>query len=211
MLLAMDTCGTTGSLALALANGEIVAHAELLNKTYAAMLVPRVRDLLEQHGASWQDVEAIFVTSGPGSFTGVRIGLSAAKAFAEALERPLIAISRLAVLALKGGTECAALDAGRGEIYFADYDGPAREALLSSAQVAASLEGRRLAACEERVARTFPEATLIAVPTAADVVPLGLDRLRMGDFDDPSTLDGNYLRRSDAELFPVRKAPAAGA
>ena len=208
MLLAIDTCGTMGSVALARVNGELIAQTELANKTYSALLVPEVRSLLEQNGAAWQHLDVILVTNGPGSFTGVRIGVSAAKAFAEALGKPIIAVSRLAVLARKGGTPCAAFDAGRGKLYFGSYEYPPREALLNPSEVGTLVDDLMLTVCEESVLQAFPEARLIAAPTAANAVVLGVERLHTGDFDDIATLDGNYLRRSDAELFPKKKVVA---
>lgn len=200
MLLAIDTCGPIGSIALGRLSGELVAQVELTPKTHAALLVPQIRTLLEQNGADWSRLEAIFITNGPGSFTGVRIGVSAAKGLAEALGKPVIAVSRLAVLALKGGTQCAALDAGRGEFYFRD-NATLRELLLSLDKITTC----SLAVCEESAARAFPAAAFFAPPTAADAIALGLEKLRAGAFDDVATLDGNYLRRSDAELFPKKK------
>ena len=72
---------------------------ELAGKTYSAELVPKIQELLEEQGVGLQELEAVVVVHGPGSFTGVRIGVSSAKALAEALNIPLLAVSRLAVLA----------------------------------------------------------------------------------------------------------------
>src|ERR1700757_4748694 len=102
MLLGIDTCGAAGSIALARAsNGalEIFAEACLAGKTYSALLVPKIQKLLESQQGSPEHLQAIVVAHGPGSFTGIRVGLSAAKGLAEALSIPLIAVSRLAVLA----------------------------------------------------------------------------------------------------------------
>src|SRR5215813_9056450 len=114
MLLAIDTCGSTGSITLARREGEhisVLGMVELAGKTYSAMLVPRLRELLETFQVSWQQIEAIVVVNGPGSFTGVRVGVSAAKGLAEVFSTPVIAVSRLRVLAHKAHTQCAALDA----------------------------------------------------------------------------------------------------
>src|ERR1700761_8063531 len=124
MLLAIDTCGVTGTVALGSWNGEVVtviAQAEVAAKTFSAQLVPGIRQLLASHSAMVNDLHAIVVVHGPGSFTGVRIGVSSAKGLAEALHIPVIALSRLALLASKAGTHAAALDAGRSEFYFGRY------------------------------------------------------------------------------------------
>jgi tRNA threonylcarbamoyladenosine biosynthesis protein TsaB len=207
MLLAIDTCGSIGTIALARRSGEEIAvlgMAELASKTHSAMLVLRLRDLLEAHHVSLQRIEAIIIVNGPGSFTGVRVGVSAIKGLAEVFATPVIAVSRLRVLAHKVETRYAALDAGRGEFYFRD-NALACEALLSFEELRDELQWvtplHTLAVCEEKVAGAFPEASLVEAPTASDALALALPRLLAGDFDDLASLDGNYLRRSDAELF----------
>src|SRR5277367_2114481 len=135
MLLGIDTCGSTGTIALARREGEEIAvlgTAELEGKTYAAMLVPHLRELLDAHNTSLQQMEAMIVVNGPGSFTGVRVGVSAVKGLAEAFATPVIAVSRLHVLAHRAQSRYVALDAGRGEFYFRDDEPVAsRELLLS--------------------------------------------------------------------------------
>jgi tRNA threonylcarbamoyladenosine biosynthesis protein TsaB len=158
-----------------------------------------------------QQLKAIIVVNGPGSFTGVRVGLSAVKGLAEALHTPVIAVSRLAVLAWKAHLPYAVLDAGRGEFYFGAYADGAREALSSPDEIRSAASSiTELAVCEEKAASAFPEAHITAPPKAADALDVAIPRLLAGDFDDVSTLDGNYLRRSDAELF-ARPKPDASA
>jgi tRNA threonylcarbamoyladenosine biosynthesis protein TsaB len=209
MLLGIDTCGAVGTIALARRESEsviVIAQIELAGKTFAAQLVPRIRELLQEHSAAPQDLEAIIVVSGPGSFTGVRIGVSAAKGLAEALQIPVIALSRLALLAQKGGTQAAALDAGRKEIYFGRYtDGEAIESLLPLEELREAEEP--IAVCEENLAKDWPTARLVAPPTAAEAIAAALPRLLVRDYDDIAALDGNYVRRTDAELFA---RPAGG-
>jgi tRNA threonylcarbamoyladenosine biosynthesis protein TsaB len=200
MLLGIDTCGGLGTVALARWNGgavSVLGQIELAGKTYSAELVPKIRQLLEGQGAGVQELEAVVVVHGPGSFTGVRIGVSTAKALAEALNIPLLAVSRLAVLAYKAGTNAAVLDAGRGEFYFGARSG---EALLLPGEVRERLVGQ-LAVCEESAVRVFPEGVLTDPPSATDALIFATPRLQAKDFDDAVKIDGNYLRRSDAEIF----------
>jgi len=207
MLIGIDTCGAVGTVALARWKEgavSLVAQAELAGKTYSAELVPKIQELLEAEGLGPRDLEAVVVTRGPGSFTGVRIGVSSAKAFAEALEIPLLGVSRLAVLAYKARTDAAILDAGRGEFYVGTRAG---EALFLPEEVRRQLDGS-LAVCEEKTAQAFPEAMLVDPPSAADALIFAAPRLLAKDFDDVATIDGNYLRRSDAELFARRPVPA---
>jgi tRNA threonylcarbamoyladenosine biosynthesis protein TsaB len=203
MLLGIDTCGSTGTLALARREGERIAfmgETELGGKTYSAMLTPRLRELLAVHNIGLQQLEAIVVVNGPGSFTGVRVGVSAVKGLIEGLNIPVIAVSRLAVLARKAQAKYSVLDAGRGEFYFGDYEDGARELLLSAEEVKSAARAEELAICEEKAALAFPGARLVSGPAAADALAFALPRLFARDFNDPVLLDGNYLRRADAEV-----------
>jgi tRNA threonylcarbamoyladenosine biosynthesis protein TsaB len=202
MLLSIDTCGSTGTIALARRAGDhisVLGTAELAGKTYSAMLMPRLGELLDTHHVSLPQIEAIIVVNGPGSFTGVRVGVSAVKGLAEVFSTPVLAVSRLQVLARKAQTRYAALDAGRGEFYFRDDDCQ-REELLSLDELQAAALASNLAVCEERAASAFPEAHFVIQPTASDAFTVALPRLKAQDFDDLASLDGNYLRRSDAEV-----------
>jgi tRNA threonylcarbamoyladenosine biosynthesis protein TsaB len=216
LLLSIETCGPLGTAALArLSAGklEILAQTELPGKTYSAQLLPAIRELLAAHNAAIAEIATIVVTNGPGSFTGIRIGLSTAKGLAEVHATPLVAVSRLAVLAHKAGASAAALDASRGEFYFCDCSATRNEQLLTRDhfQQQASTLAHSLAVCEPSVHALTPLATLVAPPTAADALHFALPRLHARDFDNPITLDGNYLRRSDAEIFSKPKSPASAA
>ena len=230
LLLSIDTCGPLGTVAVARlnANGlEILGQTELPGKTYSAQLVPSIREILSHHNVTLAEIATIVVTNGPGSFTGIRIGLSTAKGLAEPTSIPILAVSRLVVLANKAQASnrfvrAAALDASRGELYFGAYpDGPdgvvyrvvspssPEEGLLSSDNFRDIAEGLAfcLAVCEESVRTLAPHATVVPPPTAADALHFALPRLRVRDFDDPLLLDGNYIRRSDAEIFSAPGAP----
>lgn len=200
IILAIDTCGPSGSAALGRVEAgsvTVLAQTELPGKTYSAQLVPAIRAMLAAKGIDAATPDAVLVVNGPGSFTGIRVGVSAAKGFAEALSIPLAAVSRLAVLAAKAGTQAAALDAGRSELYFREGE---REALVASKDMASSPPAA-LAVCEPSVHWSFPDATLTTPPTAADALNFAAPRLIAGDFADTASLDGNYVRRSDAEIF----------
>ncbi len=136
LLLAIDTSGKQGSIALARA-GEPVAEGgdvemieivPLTGGTFSAQLVPQIGDLLSRNGFSKSDIGAFAVVSGPGSFTGLRIGLAAVKALAEVLDKPIAAVSLLEVCVVASGAQArvmAALDAGRTEVYVGEYEIPA--------------------------------------------------------------------------------------
>ena len=97
--------------------GKDSGETELAGRSYSATLVAAVGELLTVHKVKLGDLAAIVVVSGPGSFTGVRVGLSAVKGLAEPGQTPVVAVSRLAVLAAKAGVESAALDAHRHEVF----------------------------------------------------------------------------------------------
>src|SRR5580704_2717678 len=150
MLLSLNTCGNTASVALGLAEKNtvrIVATAELAVRTYSARLIPEIASLLESKYATLRDVEAIVVVNGPGSFTGIRVGLSTAKGLADGGGIPLIAISRLALLANASGLPhvLAAVDAGRGEYYVGEYRNGKNlgEMLLSGEETVAAAQQPR--------------------------------------------------------------------
>src|SRR5271154_2790649 len=119
-LLAIDTCGPSGSVALGRLAGrdlEILGQTELAGRTYSATLVAAVADLLSSFSVSLADLGGIVVVHGPGSFTGVRVGLSAVKGLAESAHIPVVPLSRLLVLARKAGVPSAAIDAERAELF----------------------------------------------------------------------------------------------
>ena len=124
LLLSIDTSGKQGSIALARAGEqsddrdhiEVIEIAALTGGTFSAQLVPQIGSLLSGNGFTKYDLGALAVASGPGSFTGLRIGLAAVKALAEVLSKPIAAVSLLEVCAFTSaaqGKVIAALDAGR--------------------------------------------------------------------------------------------------
>ena len=218
LVLGIDTCGPTGSVALGRLEGnllEVLGQTELAGRSYSTTLVAAVGDLLSRAGFQIKDVGAIVVVNGPGSFTGVRVGLSAVKGLAEPHSIPVAAVSRLAVLSAKAGLTSGALDAHRHEVFLrvgADA-GETRELLAGAAELAAiEHPPARVAVCDESAAgllgAAWPGAEVMEVeaPTAADALWLAAPQIDAGDFVDVALLDGHYLRRSDAEIFG--EAPA---
>ena len=120
LILAIDTCGPSGSVALGRLPGrdlEILGQIELAGRTYSTTLVAAVGELLRSAGTELRELGGIVVVNGPGSFTGVRVGLSAVKGLAEGTEIPVVALSRLEVLSRLSGVPSSALDAHRGEVF----------------------------------------------------------------------------------------------
>jgi len=208
LVLGIDTCGPAGSVALARLSAdrvEVLGQTALEGRTYSAALVASIDGLLKEHGLALRQIGCVAVVSGPGSFTGVRVGLSAAKGLAEGAGLPVVAVSRLEVLSAPSGVENAALDAHRHEA-FLRVNG--RELLAGANDLAAvSPAPQRIAICDEAAARllaaAWPNAELVrtGAPTAADAIALAAPRIRSREFADVALLDGHYLRRSDAEIF----------
>jgi len=213
LVLGVDTCGPSGSVALARLEGgavKMLGQTELAGRSYSATLVAAVGGLLAEHGAKLGEVGAIVVVSGPGSFTGVRVGLSAVKGLAEPGQIPVVAVSRLAVLAAKAGADSAALDAHRHEVFLRlnGLCGEARELLAGADELAGvGLPPAKVAVCddaaEELVQPVWTGAELVRseAPSAVDAIELCVPQILARDFADLALLDGHYLRRSDAEIF----------
>lgn len=226
MILVLDTCGSEGGVALGrldAGHATLLGEVAIAGKTYAAELVPVIAKLLDKAGCGLADLDALAVVHGPGSFTGVRIGVGAAKGLVEAAAIPLIAISRLEVLAREAssstlsGTTIAVFDAGRGEFYAGVYEqgNCIREGLMSGEDIFALAAERPavVAVCEERAeaALAVLAPRMLAPPMPRDALPIALERWQAGRFEDAVTLDGNYLRRSDAEIFSQAARDAAAA
>ena len=210
-ILLIHTAGNEGSVALAdTAFPEAIVATEILpGRTSSEKLVPAIRRLLDARGWKLGELAAVVVAHGPGSFTGVRVGLSAAKGLSEAANVPLIAVSRLALLAASvdggGAPVHAVLDAGRGQFYYGEYAGRrcVREALLSLQDLLETAVGGTVVVSEAKVAESLAGISIHRTdePHAGDALPFALDRIASGDFEDAATLDANYLRRTDLEIF----------
>ncbi len=128
LILAVDTSGKNGSLALVRFEGESERTLEVVSLeggTFSAQLVPQISTALSKNSLSKNDIDGFAVASGPGSFTGLRVGLAAFKALAEILQKPIASVSLLEVISRAagiGGQVIAVLDAGRGEIYVGTYE-----------------------------------------------------------------------------------------
>ena len=212
-LLGIDTCGPSGSVALGRQAGErveLLGQTELAGRSYSSTLVAAVGELLASSGADIKALGAIVAVYGPGSFTGVRVGLSAAKGLAEAGNIPVAPVSRLALLAWKAGAPSSALDAHRHEV-FLRLGRPGRDPLemLAGTAELASIEPppEPVGVCDEEaaalIAEAWPDVELAKVPppTAADALAFAVPQILAGEFADLVLLDGHYLRRSDAEIF----------
>jgi tRNA threonylcarbamoyladenosine biosynthesis protein TsaB len=211
LLLAIDTSGKHGTIALARCGPEacnVIEVVPLEGGTFSAQLVPQIAQLLAKHGFSKTDIDGFAVVSGPGSFTGVRVGLAAIKALAEVLEKPIAAVSLLEAISVSGGVTgrvTAVLDAGRGEVYAGEYEVQANDAtlvgerlldrteLLESAKVSLVVTADYSLADAVRAAGLQSEE--IELPRSDMIARLGWQKILAGKITLPQELDANYIRR----------------
>lgn len=125
-LLAIDTAAPRLQLGLLCADGEVDTSIDAIAQGHAELIFPRIGALLERNDIGYADLTRIAVTTGPGSFTGLRIGLSAARGLGLARRLPVLGIPSLLALSLgHDGASAVLLDARRGEAWFQAFSGPA--------------------------------------------------------------------------------------
>jgi tRNA threonylcarbamoyladenosine biosynthesis protein TsaB len=203
LLLAIDTSGKDGSIALARCEADdctILGLAALDGGAFSAQLVPQIAALLTKHGLTKNDIGAFAATSGPGSFTGLRVGLAAVKALAEVLDKPITTVSLLeAIAASSNEGDLAAMDAGRKEIYLRQRDGS--ESLLTHEEFLVSARGQLILTADKSIADLARAAGLkveeVLRPRSDAIARLGWKKIHSGQTVSPEALDANYLRRSD--------------
>ncbi len=239
LLLVVDTAGPTGGVLLARGNpGEVGADSvdprmeilgvmELHPRAFSAEMIPAIAELLQANGSRLQDVDAFAVVTGPGSFTGLRVGLSAVKAMAEATGKPILTVSRLAILASMAATLSQSesgdvpihvvLDAGRGEFYHGIYRDTGKTCVTESFETLDALTEKIkqqpgwVIAAEASVRAAFQSVAgsrlcEVPSPSVSDALPLAVAEWQARRFRDPASVDANYLRRSDAVVVVRTKA-----
>jgi tRNA threonylcarbamoyladenosine biosynthesis protein TsaB len=213
-LLAVDTSGKHGSIALARERDgslEMLEVIPLEGGTFSAQLVPQIAALLTKHALTKRDLDAFAVASGPGSFTGLRVGLAAIKGLAEILQKPIAAVSLLEVLARSvrsPGRVRAALDAGHNEVYVGEYEVTSTDATCIREQLIhlADLDAGPMVITPDRnvaeglAGRSVP-VTVIPRPQADALARIGREKVSTGQTISTLELEANYIRRSDAEIF----------
>ena len=228
IVLAIDTCDARGSVAVLRDAGVLKVVPHESQEDYSTWLLPAVEECLAGGGLKMEDVDAYAAAAGPGSFTGVRVGLTAVKAWAEVYGKRIAAVSRLQALAAEASGETpwvgAFFNAQRGQVFGAMYlrNGKALarsgdEMVIAPGKfletVAESAKGDRVSwvsmdadcligedAWKDREARgeTVESVSSVRAPTIGQ---LGMEAVKEGRFTDPLALDANYVRRSDAEIF----------
>jgi tRNA threonylcarbamoyladenosine biosynthesis protein TsaB len=220
LILAIETSGQSGGITLAEAvagSFRVIESAAIAGGTFSAQLIPTLAALLKKHGYGVKDLDGFAAASGPGSFTGLRVGLSAIKGLAETLHKPIATVSvleALASLADRDGKIAAAMDAGREEVFLGLYEKSAgelsrqREELLTQQDFLATLSTGRPAviitgdsALAELAAASHSAVVVVTSPGSEVVARIGARKLLAGETVSVEALDANYLRRSDAEIF----------
>ena len=217
LLLAVDTTHEFGSLALA--RGEEVLEEVSLQAPggFAHVIYGHLEQLLRRQRVRVDEVDCFAAASGPGSFTGVRVGLACVKGLAEASRKPVIAVSNLRTLASFGSAPLRAvvLDARRDEVYAALYDSAGHLVTPESVtKLAAWMEtvpdgevefiSTDFAPfCETFAGTRFEHARRVVAPRAlaGAIARIACKSFAAGEAQDAAAIDANYVRRSDAELF----------
>ena len=215
LILGVDTSGKNGSIALVdfRTGPRTVEIVPLEGGTFSAQLIPQISGMLDRHNLSKRDVDGFAAVSGPGSFTGLRVGLAAIKGLAEVLQKPIAAVSLLeAVARISGlnGEITAMLDAWRNEIYIAHFSVSessfvaGSEALIRELDIAGLSHDREIVTPEQKIVEAARghglRAQRVKYPGADFIAELGFEKINNGAVVSTFDLDANYIRRSDAEI-----------
>jgi tRNA threonylcarbamoyl adenosine modification protein YeaZ len=217
MLLAIDTSTDTASLALVQDSQVLAELTWRCEQNHSVELLPRLADLLGRSKSNLQSINCIIVAKGPGSFNGLRIGVSTAKGLAFSLGIPIVGISTLEVEAYQHAETnlpiCPIFNAGRGEIATAIYqmkDNEWRQIIgehITTVETLCSQITTKTLFCGEFVAsiageleKQLKRKAIISSSTArlrraGFLAELGQQRLAAGNYDNPATLHPLYLRR----------------
>jgi tRNA threonylcarbamoyladenosine biosynthesis protein TsaB len=214
-VLLIETSGRSGQVALA--RGENLLGMRRLNEArrHARDLAPALAELLREQGWKASDLDAVFVSRGPGSYTGLRVGIMSAKTLAYATGCILLGIDTFAVIAHQVLPEAERLDvladAQQGKVYHQSFQRAVEgwqasselrivlfENWLAQRNAKSWVSGPALAPFGSRVPETIPRVAQ-PEPGVESLLNLGLRRYRAGERDDPITLAPLYLRPSAAE------------
>jgi tRNA threonylcarbamoyl adenosine modification protein YeaZ len=217
MQLAIDTSTDTASLALVQDNGVLAELTWRCEQNHTTQVLTHLAHLLNQTKLNLQSTSGIIVAKGPGSFNGLRVGISIAKGLAFSLGVPIIGISSLETEAYQhaetGLPVCPIFNARRGEIATALYQKKHNEwrqfiteqittveTLCSQITTKTMFCGEFIPFIATQLRKQLKQKAVIPSPVtglrrAGFLAELGLKRLKAGDYDNPATLQPLYLRR----------------
>ena len=201
LLLHIDTAGTLGSIAVSNENEVLIEKQNSNQMDHATWIHTAIEEALQTIDRTLSALDACSVTIGPGSYTGLRVGLSTAKGYCYALQKPLITIPTLQLMASVIHAEpsswiCPMIDARRMEVFYALYDAnlqelkPAQSLVLDAHSFAWELATRKIIFCGDgsdkfkSLCSSSNASFSPAIATAADMVPLALKKLSGKDFAD---------------------------
>lgn len=221
-ILAIDTSTPSGSIAL-LEDDQLIAELTIcIQKTHAERLLPSIKTLLDSIGAKMEHIDGFAIAIGPGSFTGLRIGLSTIKGLAWSLNKKVAGISTLEALAMNlpysDKPVCPVLDARKKEVYAALYkcnnNWPAcimpdtaisPDNLINKIKEPTIFLGDGIKVYGNLIKDTLKDTAVIAPAhlwqiKASSVGLLALKKFKRGNIDSPESIRLNYLRPSEAEM-----------
>lgn len=233
VIVALDTTTRAASVALARDDRVVEESAGDPAQPTAARLPGELMALLERHGVALSEVDVFAVATGPGSFTGLRIGIATMQGLAFAARKPLIGVSgfdALAAIAMAGGAACAAtwVDAWRGEVYAALYEGLREPTVDTPESVLAGIQdhisragiphvlfiGDGAVLYRDAIAQHLGTQASLAEPgtplLAGTIARLAARAAAGGARPLPHAIRPLYIRRSDAELARSRSRGHAG-
>jgi tRNA threonylcarbamoyl adenosine modification protein YeaZ len=217
MLLAIDTSTNTASLALVQDSQVLAELTWCCGQNHTTTLLPQLVHLLNQTKLTLQSLNGVIVARGPGSFNGLRVGISTAKGLAFSLRTPIVGVSTLEVAAYQhaetGLPVCPIFSAGRGEIATAMYQKKYNkwlrlvaehittvDALCSRITTKTVFCGEFLPIIADQLREQLKQRAIIPPPAtrlrrAGFLAELGQQQLAAGNYDNPATLQPLYLRR----------------
>ena len=217
-ILGIETSTFSGSVSVSEEDTLLCEYVFNTGPRHNEVLIPTIKRLLSDCGLGRNDLDAVCVSVGPGSFTALRIGVSTAKALCYSLGADLAGVASLEILASNalwcGNDVCAMTDAGRGEVFFSFYNPEGEE--MSPAQIAAPesvcagvskrtvFVGSGAVLHADLIRKAAGEDAVLLpanlnTPRASGCALLGREKILSGEKDDPFTLTPFYLRRSAAE------------
>jgi tRNA threonylcarbamoyladenosine biosynthesis protein TsaB len=226
LILALDTSSPAGSLAVLRDENVIGVISTSSEETYSSRMFRHLDYLLRELSVALDQFDLFAVDAGPGSFTGLRVGLTAAKGWAEVYKKPIAAISGLEAVAAQARSTAPVLvpvlDARRGQLYFGFYRRNRAALALEGAECvmtpaeffeklragAGNSELSIITPAPEIFSQEMSQVETLRLPPIEQASPilapfigqLGFRRAQRGQLTDALMLDANYVRRSDAEL-----------
>jgi tRNA threonylcarbamoyladenosine biosynthesis protein TsaB len=226
-ILAIDTSTMLGGIAI-MDESLLIAESRLnVRSTHSERLMTEIEHCLKQSGIKISDIDVFAVAAGPGSFTGLRIGLSTVKGFSYATGKPIVSVPTLEALAWNFPYSkypvCTMLDARKKEVYAALFKWEegnlirlinetsakpeefARDALRVTHDDKFIFTGEGSALYRDKIIEVMGEKAIFAspektVPSPANVAVLGLKKAKAGEFSEPISLIPMYIRKSEAEV-----------